>query len=166
MGPSKNFFPACAWEEVSKKMSLSQLGNASAFQNHAQGMIGEFSTPAGRVAYLMTKARLGPDATDPERRLTRHLVPVREVIPAEELDFNQLLQRDLDDHRVAVSLVPYLINNDWTGPAFFPPIVAVALPFTNQKPSEFPEFIPRQKCTMDCPGVNKTLDSTFVSDVY
>ncbi len=93
----------------------------------------------------MTKARLGPDATDPERRLTRHLVPVREVIPAEELDFNQLLQRDLDDHRVAVSLVPYLINNDWTGPAFFPPIVAVALPFTNQKPSEFPEFIPRQK---------------------
>ncbi|WP_369133588.1 hypothetical protein [Modestobacter sp. I12A-02662] len=86
----------------------------------------------------MTKARLGQDAADPERRLTRHLVPVREVIPVEELDFNQLLQRDLDDHRVAVNLVPYLLSNDWTGPAFFPPIVAIALPFSGQQPSEFP----------------------------
>ncbi len=32
-------------------MSLSQLGNASAFQNHAQGMIGEFfhSGRQGRI---------------------------------------------------------------------------------------------------------------------
>ncbi|HET9873186.1 MAG TPA: hypothetical protein VFP89_11420 [Propionibacteriaceae bacterium] len=119
-------------------MSLGQLGTAPTFQNHAQGLVGEFVTPAGKVAYLMTKARLGADATDPERRLTRHLVPVREVIPAEELDFNQLLQRDLDDHRVAVSLVPYLLNTDWTGPAFFPPIVAVALPFEGPSPSNFP----------------------------
>ncbi|OCB56901.1 hypothetical protein A5677_17650 [Mycobacterium malmoense] len=121
-------------------MTLSNLGAAPAFQNHAQGILGEFTTPAGKVAYLMTKARLGPDATDPERRLTQHLVPVREVLPSEELDFNQLLQRDLDDHRVAVSLVPYLVDQDWTGPAFFPPIVAVALPFSGQQPSEFPEF--------------------------
>jgi len=121
-------------------MSLTQLGSAPPFQNHVQGMIGDFVTPAGTVAYLMTKARLGADATDPERRLTEHLVPVREVIPAEELDFNQLLQRDLDDHRVAVNLVPYLLKDDWTGPAFFPPIVAIALPFAGQHPSEFPEF--------------------------
>ncbi|MFV9634438.1 hypothetical protein [Mycobacterium neumannii] len=121
-------------------MTLSSLGGAPTFQNLAQGIIGEFVTPAGKVAYLMTKARLGKEATDPERRLTQHLVPVREVIPAEQLDFDQLLQRDLDDHRVAVSLVPYLINTDWTGPAFFPPIVAVALPFAGQQPSEFPDF--------------------------
>jgi hypothetical protein len=121
-------------------MSLSQLGSAPRFQYHAQGTIGEFRTPAGRVSYLMTKARLGPETTDPERRLTQHLVPVREVIPSEELDFNQLLQRDLDDHRVAVSLVPYLLNPDWTGPAFFPPIVAIALPFEGQHPAEFPEL--------------------------
>jgi hypothetical protein len=119
-------------------MSLSQLGSAPTFQFHAQGTIGEFRTPAGRVSYLMTKARLGAEATDPERRLTQHLVPVREVIPSEELDFNQLLQRDLDDHRVAVSLVPYLLKPDWAGPAFFPPIVAIALPFEGQHPAEFP----------------------------
>lgn len=121
-------------------MSLSQLGSTATFQNHAQGMVGEFKTPAGQVNYLMTKARLGADATDPERRLTQHLVPVREVIPSEELDFHQLLQRDLDDHRVAVSLVPYLLNPDWAGPAFFPPIIAIALPFKGQHPSVFPDL--------------------------
>lgn len=123
-------------------MSLSQLGSAPTFQYHAQGTIGEFRTPAGRVCYLMTKARLGTETTDPERRLTQHLVPVREVIPSEELDFNQLLQRDLDDHRVAVSLVPYILNPDPAGPAFFPPIVAIALPFEGQHPSEFPLMSP------------------------
>ncbi|MBN7406192.1 hypothetical protein IUS37_07275 [Mycobacteroides abscessus subsp. abscessus] len=121
-------------------MSLSQLGGGPTFQNHVQGTVGQFRTPAGRVNYLMTKARLGAEATDPERRLTQHLAPVREVIEAEELDFSQLLQRDLDDHRVAVSLVPYLLNPDSTGPAFFPPIVAIALPFEHQHPSEFPSL--------------------------
>ncbi len=121
-------------------MSLSQLGGGPTFQNHVQGTVGHFRTPAGKVNYLMTKARLGAEATDPERRLTQHLAPVREVIEAEELDFSQLLQRDLDDHRVAVSLVPYLLNPDTTGPAFFPPIVAVALPFHQQHPSEFPSL--------------------------
>jgi hypothetical protein len=121
-------------------MSLSQLGSARTFQNHAQGTVGDFRTPAGRVKYIMTKARLGADATDPERRLTQHLVPVREVIPSEELDFNQLLQRDLDDHRVAVNLIPYLLSPQWTGPAFFPPIIAIALPFKGQQPSEFPDL--------------------------
>ncbi|WP_197677103.1 DNA sulfur modification protein DndB [Friedmanniella luteola] len=119
---------------------MSQLGGGPTFQNHIQGTVGQFTTPAGKVNYLMTKARLGAEATDPERRLTQHLAPVREVIQAEELDFSQLLQRDLDDHRVAVNLVPYLLNPDWTGPAFFPPIVAIALPFLKQHPSSFPNL--------------------------
>lgn len=119
-------------------MSLSQLGAGSSFHNHAQGTYGEFTTPAGRVSYIMTKARLGDESTTPERRLTQHLAPVREVIQAEEMDFSQLLQRDLDDHRVATSLVPYLLSPDWTGPAFFPPIVAIALPFERQRPTRFP----------------------------
>ena len=121
-------------------MSLGQFGSGASFQNSVQGITGRFSTPAGQVDYLMTKARLGADAADSERRLTQHLVPVREVIPSEELDFNQLLQRDLDDHRVAVNLVPYLLNPEKNGPAFFPPIVAVLLPFQSQRPSDFPEL--------------------------
>lgn len=123
-----------------KIVSLGGLGVEREFQNYVQGTYGEFSTPAGSVSYLLTKARLGGAATDPERRLTQHLAPVREVMPAEELDFSQLLQRDLDDHRVAVSLVPYLLSSDWNGPAFFPPVVAILLPFEDQRPSAFPVF--------------------------
>lgn len=107
------------------------------FLHHVQGTWGIFETPAGKVHYILTKARLGADSTDPERRLTAHLVPVREVLQPEDLDFNQLLQRDLDDHRVAVNLIPYLLTSNPTGPAFFPPIVAVLLPFRAKRPSEF-----------------------------
>ncbi|MEU3551658.1 hypothetical protein [Streptomyces longwoodensis] len=85
----------------------------------------------------MTKARLGEDANDPERRLTKSLAPVREVMEATDLDFNQLLQRDLDDHRVAVQLIPYLMTEQANGPAFLPPVVAVLLPFRSKRPSQF-----------------------------
>ncbi|WP_229567713.1 DNA sulfur modification protein DndB [Rhodococcus sp. RDE2] len=66
---------------------------------------------------------------------------------ADLLDFNQLLQRDLDDHRVATKLIPYLLRPRATGPAFFPPIVAVLLPFKNKRPAELPtlgseEYVP------------------------
>src|SRR3546814_902531 len=88
----------------------------------------------------MTKARLGEESLDPERLLTKSLRPVREVMSADDLDFNQLLQRDLDYHRVATNLIRYLLKNRTTGPTFFPPIVAVLLPFRNKVPSTFPEY--------------------------
>ncbi|MFE7335595.1 ParB N-terminal domain-containing protein [Streptomyces griseus] len=88
----------------------------------------------------MTKARLGEDSNDPERRLTKKLAPVREVMESSDLDFNQLLQRDLDDHRVAMKLIPYLMKEQATGPAFLPPIVAVLLPFKGKRPTRFPEI--------------------------
>ncbi|WP_245833963.1 DNA sulfur modification protein DndB [Streptomyces aidingensis] len=89
--------------------------------------------------YIMTKARLGEDSPDPERQLTKNLAPVRELMRAEDMDFNQLLQRDLDDHRVAEDMIPYLLRRQAAGClAFFPPIVAVLLPFRNYQPSKFP----------------------------
>lgn len=113
-------------------------GSRLTFRDYVQGTWGSFDTPAGRVDYIMTKARLGGDADTPERQLTKSLSPVREIMDAGDLDFNQLLQRDLDDHRVAVNLIPYLLTPQTTGPAFFPPIVAVLLPFRNKRPSSFP----------------------------
>lgn len=106
------------------------------YQHTVEGTWGEFQTPAGRVAYILTKARLGTTGTDNERRLTAHLRPVREVLEIKGLDFNQLLQRDLDDHRVATYLIPYLLKPKNTGPAFFPPIMAVLLPFAAKRPIE------------------------------
>ncbi len=115
-------------------------GTKLVFRDYVQGTWGKFSTPAGQVDYIMTKARLGEDSDDPERQLTKSLAPVREVMEAEDLDFNQLLQRDLDDHRVAVKLIPYLLRQQMTGPAFFPPVMAVLLPFRSKRPSAFPEL--------------------------
>jgi hypothetical protein len=113
-------------------------GSKLTFRDFVQGTWGSFDTPAGRVDYIMTKARLGGDADAPERQLTKSLAPVREVMDPGDLDFNQLLQRDLDDHRVAGKLIPYLFKQQMTGPAFFPPIVAVLLPFQAKKPTTFP----------------------------
>lgn len=115
------------------------IGSQKLFLDYVQGTLGSFTTPAGRVDYIMTKARLGEDANDPERRLTKSLAPVREVMEAGDLDFNQLLQRDLDDFRVSAKLIPYLLTQKATGPAFFPPVVAALLPFKNKRPSQFPE---------------------------
>ena len=113
-----------------------------AFQNYVEGTWGEFHSKSGKVDYLLTKARLGREAATAERRLTTHLVPVREVLRPQDLNFNQLLQRDLDDHRVAVSLIPYLLSKRTTGPALFPPIMAVLLPFDGKSPTDFPPLEP------------------------
>jgi len=108
------------------------------YQQVAFGTWGRFNTPAGVIEFLETKARLGSGSTDAETRLTRFLKPVREALSTKDMDFNQLLQRDLDDHRVATELVPYLMHANQAGPAFFPPIVVALLPFDGPKPPKLP----------------------------
>ena len=109
--------------------------HATTFDHSIEGTWGTFHTPAGRVAFIVTKGRLGPTSTDPLWRLTQQLSPVREVLGIKDMDFNQLLQRDLDDHRIATDLIPYLLEPEHTGPAFFPPIIAIVLPFSGKQPA-------------------------------
>jgi hypothetical protein len=115
---------------------LENLGTHSAsehFQNQIDGVYGMFSTPSGVVCYLQTKAKLGGDGSK-HFQLTKSLVPAREALNVEEMDFNQLLQRDLDDHRIATTLIPYILNPPVNQlPGFFPPIVAVILPFDHSQ---------------------------------
>ncbi|HBO2700915.1 DNA sulfur modification protein DndB [Pseudomonas aeruginosa] len=121
-------------------MSLIKKKSAPTYQQEISGTYGRFSTPAGYVNFLNTKAKLGKASVSPEHRLTGFLSPVREVLPHKDMDFNQLLQRDLDDHRVAVELVPYLLGSK-SSPAFFPPIVAALLPFDGAIPAaSFPDL--------------------------
>lgn len=107
------------------------------FAHRVEGTWGEFATIGGRVSYVMTNARLGTGGTDWERRLTSRLSPVREVLDVPDMNFDQLLQRDLDDHRVATELIPYLLR-DTHGPVFFPAVLAVLLPFEVGEASTFP----------------------------
>ncbi len=105
------------------------------FPNVIDGIYGTFSTPAGTVCYLQTKAKIGGGSSK-HAQLTRSLVPAREALNIQEMDFNQLLQRDLDDHRIATKLIPYILDPPPNSlPGFYPPIVAVVLPFDyNQQP--------------------------------
>ena len=107
------------------------------------GTYGVFKTLEGKVNYLLTNARIDPGSTDLSAKLTAKLLPVREILNTSTLNFSELLQRDLDDHRVASSLIPYIFgvskDSAKTGPAYFPPIVAALLPFEDEEPkSRFP----------------------------
>ena len=117
-----------------------------------EGTYGEFNTPAGQIAYLLTKAKLGLDTTK-ESRLTKYLAPVREVLSVDKMDFNQLLQRDLDDYRVATSLLDYLLKEQHGGPAFYTPILAALLPFEGVKPVDYYPSIVEGKGFKDTDGI-------------
>lgn len=57
------------------------------------------------------------------------LKPMREIVEAAQLsDLSSLLQRDLNDKRVADHLVPYLLGQANNSFAFFPSIIAVLIP--------------------------------------
>jgi hypothetical protein len=108
------------------------------FSKKVEGVWGEFNTPGGRVIYLSTSVTLDLNQNI-NNTLVQTLAPVREVLETASLSFAELLQRDLDDHRVMESLIPYLISKD-TGPSFFPPILAVLLPFQDFKQTYFPQL--------------------------
>ena len=69
-------------------------------------------------------------------QLLELLVPVREAFELHDLDFDQLLQRDLDDFRVSEEMVPYLLGEISSHPRFFPPIIAVIVPMTGKNMAE------------------------------
>lgn len=97
----------------------------------AFGSYGEFSVGTGtnqiRAQYLQTKIRPGQQGTW-ENQLATQMAPWREIFQIEELSFDELIQRDLDDSRVAHDLIPYLLGETGQHARFFPPILAVLVP--------------------------------------
>ena len=98
-----------------------------------EGTLGEFTAPGSAVdvMHLSTFASLGDTGTG-STRLTRDLLPVRELFDVGDLNFDELLQRDLDDYRVAKEIIPYLLENSPLV-RFFPPILAVVVPVANRR---------------------------------
>ncbi len=65
---------------------------------------------------------------------------------------------------MAVNLIPYLLKQKSTGPAFFPPIVAVLLPFQNKRPTSFPALgLRRRSSTTTRNGARSGLATPSVS---
>jgi DNA-sulfur modification-associated len=105
--------------------------NFSVQKSPAYGSYGEFSVGAAgsqiRAQYLLTKIRPGQQGHW-ENQLASQMAPWREIFKIEELSFDELIQRDLDDSRVAHDLIPYLLGDTGQHARFFPPILAVLVP--------------------------------------
>jgi len=99
--------------------------------NKAYGSFGEFNiknkNDSLRVQFILTKIKPGNEGHW-ENELASSMIPWREVFDIEELTFEELVQRDLDDSRVAHELIPYLIGETGATARFFPPILSVIVP--------------------------------------
>ena len=102
-----------------------------------QGVLGNFKVPDAdlTVEYILTYSPLDGGQTE-NGQLLELLVPVREAFDLQDLDFDQLLQRDLDDFRVSEEMVPYILGKTSSDPRFFPPIVAVIVPMDGKHMAE------------------------------
>ena len=108
-----------------------------------QGVLGNFKVPDAdlTVEYVLTYVPLDGGQTE-NGQLLELLVPVREAFDLQDLDFDQLLQRDLDDFRVSEEMVPYILGKTSSDPRFFPPIVAVIVPMAGKHMAElYPQCI-------------------------
>jgi hypothetical protein len=76
------------------------------------------------VEYVMATVHLGDDQSKLE-----YIKPVREVLDLDELPFEHLLQRDLDDSRTSEEIINgYLADDTNSLPIFFPPLTVALLP--------------------------------------
>ena len=108
------------------------------------GTYGEFTigTDFNKIKsqFLLTKMKPGSEGSW-ENALASQMVPWREIFDIEELTFDELLQRDLDDSRVAHDLIPYLLGESGANARFFPPVLAVLAP-KKQNRSGISEYYP------------------------
>lgn len=107
------------------------------------GTYGEFTIGAEenqvRAQFLLTKMKPGSEGSW-ENALADQMVPWREVFNIEEMTFDELLQRDLDDSRVVHELIPYLLGESGAFARFFPPILAVIAPKKAEKTGIMPYY--------------------------
>lgn len=139
-------------------------GGKSALDLHLDGTIGTFrvSTEDGKsagveVRYLLTHVTLSQNSA--QNQLLSMLAPVREVFDLKQLEFDEIMQRDIDDARVSLELIPYLLDTSTSGLIkLFPPIVAVALPLkpTSKVPDTYYRKVTRTVNDYpDHPGVSE-----------
>lgn len=123
------------------------LNVVSGLDLHISGSLGSFSVrpaapevPSIPVKYLQTHVTFDLDGGQRER-LFQNLLPVREIFEAKDMNFDDLMQRDIDDGRVSTELIPYLLEPG-AAVKFFPPIIAVVVPVGPQKEllTSYPEI--------------------------
>ena len=95
------------------------------------GLLGTFRVGQSNFVVKYVSTFANPTATGQltgHKELLEELKPMRDRLNASKLqNLNSLLQRDLNDRRVAQDLIPYLLGLS-TGIGFFPAILAVLVP--------------------------------------
>jgi hypothetical protein len=117
-----------------------KLRKESALNLTLEGSIGSFSVGGGQtqqnsieVKYFLTHVGLDFSSGSDEALLS-HLAPVREIFDVNQLDFDEIMQRDIDDARVSSDLIPYLLDEKSVDLVkLFPPIVVVVLPVMEEE---------------------------------
>lgn len=112
-----------------------ELTQESALSLTLEGSLGSFKVGTGQegqnsleVKYFLTHVGLDFSGGSSEA-LLKHLSPVREIFTFKDLDFDEIMQRDIDDARVSSELIPYLLDEKSKDLIkLFPPIVVVVLP--------------------------------------
>lgn len=119
------------------------------------------------VHYLLTSASLASERDNETEKMSmwrthmQYLLgfskPVREIIDVSELNFDELMQRDLDDYRISQEIMTYLTGEPPTGidpsnipgdrlgaPRFFPPVIGVIVPYNDDEgriAEKYPEAV-------------------------
>lgn len=120
------------------------LQTSSALNLELSGSTGSFSAGTTdklkkgiEVKYFLT--HVGLDFENGTNSLIlNHLAPVRELFEPASLEFDEIMQRDIDDARVSAELIPYLLDPGTRDLVkIFPPIIVVILPTesTTSKPA-------------------------------
>ena len=136
-----------------------RLRRETALDLTLEGTVGSFRVGAGQggarsleVKYLLTHVGLN-FSTSSNDKLLSALAPVREIFDFQSLDFDEIMQRDIDDARVSAELVPYLLDEQSKDMIkLFPPIVIVVMPIREGR-TQPERFYPEVKAeTLDPEG--------------
>ena len=155
-------------------MSL-RLSVSSALNLTLSGSVGTFSVGTGfgeqktiEVKYFLTHVGLDFQ-TGANEEVLKHLAPVREIFPTAELEFDEIMQRDIDDARVSSELVPYLLDarsRDLV--KLFPPIIVVVLPVKDydNRPATFYPKVEVESRQMDDHVLEVTRSGPVGNEVF
>lgn len=120
------------------------------------GLFGTFKIPDTRIEVKYFETKASPlEPSSGEYALLKELKPMRERIEPNKLsNLSSLLQRDLNDARVASELVPYLLGKS-SQVAFFPAILAIMMPNGFLEAEEYKYPSPSESFEIDNTQVTK-----------
>ncbi|BEV13185.1 hypothetical protein ATDW_36810 (plasmid) [Asticcacaulis sp. DW145] len=156
-------------------MALS-LRKSSALNLELEGSTGSFrvgsiadTNNTLEVKYFLTDLSLDYESGASAQVLS-HLAPVRELFETEKLEFDEIMQRDIDDARVSAELVPYLLDkNSRDMVKLFPPIVVVILPTVpnaNRPADKYPPVVTEVGTSADGQEERRTRSGVVGQEVF